>query len=36
MNLLALWLQIHPVVNTIHSNPLSKQNTPVFNNTFID
>ena len=35
MNLLALWLQIHPVVNTIHPNPLAKQNTPVFNNNFI-
>ena len=35
MNLLNIWLQLHPVVNTVHQNPLSKQSSPVFNNSFI-
>ena len=36
MNLLNIWLQLHPVVNTVHQNPLSKQSSPVFNNSFIE
>lgn len=36
MNLLSIWLQLYPVVNTVHQNPLTKQNSPVFNNSFIE
>lgn len=36
MNLLNIWLQLHPVVNTVHQNPLTKQSSPVFNNNFIE
>lgn len=36
MNLLNIWLQLHSAVNTVHQNPLTKQNSLVFNNSFIE
>ena len=36
MQLLAIWLQFHPALNTLQQNPFTKNNTPVFNQSFTE
>ena len=37
MQLLSIWLHLHPAVNTVQSNPFGKEHPPpVFNQSFVD
>ena len=36
MQLLAIWLHVHPSLNNLQQNPFMKTNTPVFNQSFTD
>lgn len=36
MQLLAIWLHLHPALNTFQQNPFSKSSTPVFSQSYAD
>lgn len=36
MQLLSIWLHLHPAVNTIQSNPFSNSHAPVFSQSFVE
>ena len=36
MQLLSIWLHLHPALNTMHQNPFAKSNSPVFNQSFAE